>query len=310
MSDRGNGERSEAARAARIGDAALQALLAVADQGSYTRAAAKLGLTQSAVSHAVASLETRLGVALLERRDDGVHLTPLGERVAAHAREIVRLKLALVREADLARRARRGRVRVASFGPTASRRLLPPLLDAFGRRYPDVEVTVVEGTDDEAAQWLRAAEVDVAFVKLPDDEFETVCVAEDALTVVLPAGHPLVTGARVAPDGLAGEPFILSSGGCERLVLSAVGDTPLDVRYEIRETDTVVAMVARRAGVAVVPRLALPDLAPAGVAFVPLDTDQVRRVGMAVRRSAGAGSMARAFLALARRADTAARTSI
>lgn len=305
MSDRRSGGRSDAARAARVGDASLHALLAVAEQGSYTRAAAALGLTQSAVSHAVASLQALLDVTLVERAGNGVRLTAAGERVTAHAREILRRKAALVREADLARRGSRGHVRVASFGPTASRRLLPPLLDAFGRLYPDVEVTVVEGTDDEAERWLRADEVDVAFVKLPGEAFETVFLAEDALHVVLPCAHRLAAEWRLTPARLAGERFILASGGCERLVLSAVGDTPLDVRYEIRETDTAVAMVARGAAITIVPRLALPDHPPDGVAFVPLDTSQVRRVGLAVSRSARTGSMGRAFLALAQRTRTA-----
>jgi DNA-binding transcriptional LysR family regulator len=84
------------------------------------------------------------------------------------------------------------------------------------------------------------------------------------------------------------------------LVRAAVGATPLAVRHRIREADTLVMMVGRGMGIGVAPRLALPDEAPAGVAFVPLDAPHRRRVGVAVRREEAAGSMARAFLVLAR----------
>lgn len=294
-----------AATAARIGDAQLRALVAVADHGSFSGAARRLGLTQSAVSHAITALERLLRVALIERTTRGARLTEAGERTLVHARELLRLKEALVREAAAARQARRRRLRIASFGPTASRRLLPPLLDRFAARHPHVDVAVVEGTDDEAARWLHDGTVDVAFVTLPNGAFDTVLVAKDELHAVLPVGHPLAQLPRVAPARLGDDPFILTTGGCERLVREVAGPTPLDVRFEIREIDTIVEMVGRGVGIAVTPRLALPDAPPNGVAFVPVDTPLERLVGLAVRTNERAGSPARALLELARRAPVA-----
>ncbi|HEX7049064.1 MAG TPA: LysR family transcriptional regulator [Longimicrobiales bacterium] len=294
------GPWTRAAAAGRITDAQLRALVAVADDGSYTHAARRLGLTQSAVSHAITALERLLGVALIERSARGIRLTAAGARALAHAREILRLKAALVQDVAAAGRGARRRLRIASFGPTASRRLLPPLLDRFAARHPHVDVAIAEGTDDEAARWLHEGAVDAAFVTLPNGDFDTVLVAKDELCTVLPAGHPLARLPRVAPTQLGDDPFILTTGGCERLVREAAGPTPLDVRYEIREIDTLVEMVGRGFGIAVTPRLALPDVPPSGVAFVPLDTPLERLVGLAVRRHEGAGSAARALLELAR----------
>ncbi|HEX6535054.1 MAG TPA: ATP-binding protein [Gemmatimonadaceae bacterium] len=127
-------EHPARAAAARITDAQLRVLVAVADTGGFTEAARRLGLTQSAVSHAITTLERRLGVTLVERTARDVRLTGAGARALAHARELLRLEEALVRDAEGARRRHRARLRIASFGPTASRRLLPPLLDRFAAR--------------------------------------------------------------------------------------------------------------------------------------------------------------------------------
>jgi DNA-binding transcriptional LysR family regulator len=90
----------------------------------------------------------------------------------------------------------------------------------------------------------------------------------------------------------------MSVGGCELMVDEATGSAPLDVRYRIREVETILAMVASGMGVTLIPRLALPDTPPADVAFVPLATDHVRRVGLAVRKQEDRASPARALLKL------------
>lgn len=206
----------------------------------------------------------------------------------------LRFKDALVRHAEVVRQQRRARLRIASFGPTATaaRRLLPPLLDRFAARHPHVDLVVVEGPDDDAARWLRDGTTGVAFVPLPNSAFDTVLVAEDALQAVLPVEDPLARLPRVAPSQLDDDPFILTTGGCERLVREAAGPTSLDVRYQFREIGTLVEMVGRGMGIAVTPQLALPAAPREGIAFVPLDAPFVRHVGLALRRPEGAGSLA------------------
>lgn len=284
-------------------DAQLQALLAVAETGSFTFAARRLRMTQSAVSHAVTSFEQSLRVTLVERAAGGARLTPVGERIVRHARGILRLKAEIEHDAEAARTLTSGRMRVGSLGVSSSRRLLPPMLDAFSARYPRVSVVVREGTDDDVEQWLRDATVDVAFVTLPSDEFDTVGVAEDRLYAVLPADHPSAADAHVAPHVLSEQPFIMSTGGCEAMVRAATPGVALDVRYSIRDCDAIVGLVGRGRGVAVVPRLALPDTPPRGVVFVPLETDHARRIGLAVRKEESEDSPARALLRLARRRE-------
>jgi DNA-binding transcriptional LysR family regulator len=284
-------------------DAQLQALVAVAETGSFTTAGRRLGLTQSAVSHAITSLEESLAVMLIDRAARGARLTDAGARIVAHAREVLRHRSRIQRDAEASRRLEQGQLRIGSFGVSASRRMLPALLQAFAKRYPGVGVMVLEGSDEEALRWLGDGEVDVAFVRLPCDDFDATQVAEDRLMAVIPARHKLAERTSISGADVVGTPFIMDTGGCEPLIMEALCHPDLDVRFRMREVETVVAMVARGMGIAAVPRLALPDEAPAGVAFVPLATDYVRRVGLAVRKEESADSPARALQSIARRAD-------
>jgi DNA-binding transcriptional LysR family regulator len=280
-------------------DAQLQALVAVADHGSFTAAARHLRTSQSAVSHAITGLEQSLGVTLLWRSARAVRLTEIGERTVAHAREVLAIKSRMRQEAEAARGLRRGTLRVGSFGASASRRLLPPILAAFARRYPDVAVVVSEGTDQEVEGWLRAGTIDVGFVTLPNDDLDTTPLWRDEYCALLPAGHPLAREPRVRPADLAHDPFVMSSGGCEPAVRDALGGTPVDVRFQIRETGTIVATVARGAGVSIVPTMSLPEPLPADVVVRPLDPPRPRSIALAVVKRTTASVLSRAFLKVA-----------
>jgi DNA-binding transcriptional LysR family regulator len=265
-------------------------------------------MSQSAVSHAVAGLEETLRVTLVHRSARHVRLTEVGERMARHAREVLRLKAVMQEEVDAARRLRRGTVRVGSFGVSASRRLLPPIIDAFARSHPDIDVLVSEGTDDEVERWIHDGAVDVGFVTLPNDTLDAVPLAEDEMRAVLPARHPLAAASYVAPRDVAAYPFIMSTGGCERLICDIMGEVPLDVRHRMREVDTILAMVGRGMGITIKPALALPDVLPNEIVTRPLSPVRMRRVGLAARRRRDASLAAQAFLKTAESAYRMRRT--
>jgi DNA-binding transcriptional LysR family regulator len=132
--------------------------------------------------------------------------------------------------------------------------------------------------------WLRDGTVDLGFVTLPNDEFEAVELARDQMVAIVPADSALALRDRIPPALLSGLPFIMCTGGCESLILDAVRGAPLDVRFRIRDVDTMVGMIDQRMGIAVKPELALPDPLPAGVVCRPLDPPRARRIGLARRR--------------------------
>ena len=290
---------SYARRPRPITDTQLQAFVAVAETGSFTRAARQLRSSQSAVSHSVAALEQALGVTLFTREARGVFLSPAGERTLEHARTVLHGKEAIYREAGAARDAANGVVRVGSFGPTSSRHLLPPILEACAKRHRRLSVRIVEGSDQEVEQWLRESELDAGFVNLPNDEFETLPLAQDEMVVLLAADSPLAGEARVPPERLAALPFIISTGGCEPVVRELLDERLLDALYHIREVQTIVDMVRQGIGISIKPALSLPAELPAGVVARPLDPARTREVGLAWADRGDLPPAVRAFIQLA-----------
>lgn len=123
----------------------LEIFSLVAELQGFTSAAHRLGISQSAVSHAIKALEQELGVELFRRHQSLVELSDIGAQLLGRARAMLGLANTLQQEAADARGMKRGTLRIGSFGPTASIRLLPTLLQQFRQAYPGIEVHVDEG---------------------------------------------------------------------------------------------------------------------------------------------------------------------
>ena len=179
----------------------LRVLRAVAEHGSFSAAADALAYTQPAVSQQIAALEKRAGTKLVDRLSRGVRLTDAGQALVEHAEVVIARLAAAEAELDAIAGIRGGRVRLASF-PTAGASLLPPAVAEFTRQYPDVELNFVEQEPEEAAQALRAAELEIAIVfeysQLDQPEFERMYegielhpLVDDPMFLALPSSHPL-----------------------------------------------------------------------------------------------------------------------
>ncbi|TDD38785.1 LysR family transcriptional regulator [Nonomuraea terrae] len=276
----------------------LRILRAVARTGNMTRAAEELDTTQSAVSHALRALERELGVTLLARGGTGVSLTAAGRAVCHRASLILTQLEALEQEAAAARGDDAGSLRVGVI-PSANARLLPPILRAYGQAHPRVRLTVIEGSDDEVLEWLVTGAVDVATVTATGPGLTTFPLARDRLLAVLPSGHGLGAGPEVAVTDLARQPFIMSTGGCEPFIaeLARQAGASLRCHYRVRDTGSILAMVAEGLGVSIMPELSLPARFP-GVAVLPVVPQAVRTVLLAL--PADPLPVAAAFAELAR----------
>ena len=144
----------------------LQILATVAQYRSFSEAALQLEISQSAVSRAIAALEEELGVSLLSRGRFGARLTPVGERILAHAHQILQLRDRIDHEIDLEKNLSGGRIRIASFRSAATH-LLPPLIAQFCQRFPNVKVTLAEADPTGVELALREGRVDIGLVPLP-----------------------------------------------------------------------------------------------------------------------------------------------
>ena len=165
----------------------LRAVLAVAELGSFRRAAAELGYTQSALSHQVSALEAAIGWPLFHRPGGRapVRLTPAGEAVCRRARRVLSEVEAMAADAEGAERGESVRVRVG-VSQTAAAEIMPSALRAFREEYPGVEVVLSEIDETDCRDALRRGELDLAFSynPEPDDFVEAVPVLEDSWVIL------------------------------------------------------------------------------------------------------------------------------
>jgi DNA-binding transcriptional LysR family regulator len=253
----------------------LRVLKEVAAHGSFSSAAEALSYTQPAISQQIAALEKRAGATLVDRTSRGVRLTDAGRALVDHA-EVVLSRLAAA-EAELEAMAgiRGGRVRLASF-PTAGASLLPPAVALFTERHPEVELSFVEREPEEAAQMLRAAELEVALVfeygeyKQPELErfyegIELHRLVDDPMYLALPQGHPAARKPRVRLKDFADETWIQESGNhswCGRFhetACQAAGFTP-KVGFRSDDYNVVQGLVAAGVGISLLPGLSLTNV--------------------------------------------------
>lgn len=239
----------------------LRAFTATVDAGSFTGAAAVLGIGQSAVSHSVAGLEREVGGAVVHRGGSAT-ATPLGERLLAHARSAVASIDAL--EAVVTPATARGTVRLAAV-PTVCQGLLPRLRELWAVTLPDVDVQVYEGDDDEMPEWLEGGAVDAAVLVDPTPvPTGAVVVARDEMAAVVRRDHPLASQEALTLDDLHEDGLVAGGGGCEVQIqrLHELDGQPFRWAHRVREMNTMFGMIQRGEGVSIVPTLGrgmLPD---------------------------------------------------
>jgi DNA-binding transcriptional LysR family regulator len=279
----------------------LEMVMAVARVGSFSRAARALQLSQPGVSQGIGELEAELGVTLFRRAQARVSLTDIGRRLLPHARAAL-LGAGRIREASSAARGLdRGKLRLGVL-TSASAVLLPRLLAAFRVRHPRIEVRTLEGSDEEVRAWLRDEVVDVGLLTLPAPGLDTTLLGRDRWLAVLPRLHPLGALDAVSLRQLAAEPFILARGGCEGRLLERMRaeGLPLDVRHEVRDAGTLLALVREGRGVAVLGEWALPA-ARQGLAIRPVTPRTWRMFGLAMRGGRRGETLPATFVDVARR---------
>ncbi len=253
-----------------VGIPQLRALVAVVDEGSFSAAATRLGISQSAVSHAVASLEQATGRPVLSRPGPP-RTTVLGEQVLAQARVAVTAVRAVEELAARRDGHPSGSIALAA-PPTVCHALVPALLEQWRADFPGVAISLFEGEDEEVAGWLDSAVADLAvLVDPPHVPDHAVVLDSDVFHAVLRADHPLAAQDELDVADLYDDDFLLSTGGCERAIreIHRGGAVPFAPIHRIRQLGTLFAMVRAGVGVSIVPGSAAGMVGP-DVVLVPL----------------------------------------
>lgn len=227
--------------------------------GSLTRAAEKLGSTQSRISHILRDLEEEYGFALLQRGRGGVKLTEAGELILPGMEAVLQKDRELAQLLEDIRGANAGSVRLGAFTSVAVH-WLPGMIRAFQQAHPGAELEMFSGDYHDMEQWLRSGDIDLAFVTLPAPEgVRTIPLTEDPLVAVLPQGHRLAAMERIPVGEFQGEPFISllqSSAHDTHRALDKAGVRP-DIKFTTKDDYAILAMVEQGLGVSIVPELLL-----------------------------------------------------
>jgi DNA-binding transcriptional LysR family regulator len=260
----------------------IRALVAVADFGSFGEAALQLGLTQPTVSHAIATLEDELGVILLARGRHGAQLTPAGEAITHHARDVLHLLEQMQQTANLHKGLQGGEVRIATFRGAAAN-LLPQIVARFRDEHPAIAVTITEFYDfSYVEEQVRDGKADIGISLLPtSEEFETCKLMSDPFWVLLPPNTDC-SSQSLTWDQLGSLPLIVypEDNSCfanVRDYFQQAGLT-LQPRYQFRETSTILSMVAQGLGAAIIPSLSAYPI-PQGVSIAQLPQPLERTIG-------------------------------
>jgi DNA-binding transcriptional LysR family regulator len=282
----------------------IRYFLAVAEEGNFTRAAARVGIGQPPLSQQIRDLEQEIGTDLFRRIPQGAVLTEAGQAFLAR----VRAMPDMAREAaDEARRAARGETGVLRVGFTAAAALNPVVsgtIRAFGERWPGVELILREGNSGGLATDLLDGQLDVAFLRpgaIPALGLALHALRDEPMVAGLPLHHPLATA---HPDtirlaDLRDERFVLTSRSVGPTVYDTVIDSARRVGFEpilgqvAPQLVSVMVLVAAGLGVSLVPE-SMQQLALAGATYRKLnDVAPVARLALArtkANRSAAAAN--------------------
>jgi DNA-binding transcriptional LysR family regulator len=235
--------------------------------GSFTAVADALSYTQSAISQQISALERETGALLVERDRKRARLTEAGEILLAHTDAILGRIAHAERDLSAYVHARSGRLRLAAF-ESAGAALVPAAVEVFHARHPDVELHVVQMEPAEASARLESRELDLAIVYDLDpptgalgEELELTHLFDDRYTAVVGSRHPLARAAKVDLGDLAAEAWVNTTDRdlCHEIILGACRAAGFEpkVSFEVDEIATSQALIARGAGVTLLPSLAL-----------------------------------------------------
>lgn len=280
----------------------LETFLAVAEERSFSRAAARLHRTQPAISQVIRKLEESIGETLFDRAARDGSLTAAGELLRDYALRL----LALRREATSAlgelKNLERGHLEIAANEYTCM--YLLPAIDAFRRGFPQITVTVHRTLGSRVPEELSRRSFELGVLSFrPDPElFRTIAVYGDSLVLIASPSHPLAHVARVSIRDLGSETFIAHNvvSPLRSRVIETFERyrTPLNMDIELPTIEAIKLFVAMGNGVALVPHLTVArELETRALVRVPVDELQMNRVLRVVHRRHGTLSYAaRAFL--------------
>lgn len=261
----------------------LEAFVAIADLGSFTRAARYLHISQTALSRRLAKLETAVGGALITRSTRALQLTQPGALFLPRARRLIRELSVAMQELKDNTMQGYGQVIFACL-PTITANLLSPAIAAYGRLFPRNRLQILDRSATEIRDAVQRGDAEFGISVLAGDTDSLVRrrLFSDPIALACPADHPFANSKAVSWADLKDQALIgigaLSGLRVQIEMVAKQHGFPIRHAYEVQHLATAVGLVAGGAGIAVLPRGACSGLGAAGLRVVPLVEPHVERV--------------------------------
>lgn len=260
-----------------------QVFKTVADQGSFRKAADLLGLTPSAVSHAVSTLEAELGFSVLNRSKNGVTLTNYGERLLPYVNAVLNSDESLQQAIAEFNGLKQGRIRVGCFSSVCTN-WMPELMHSFQKKYPAITIELFQGTYDDVSYWVKNGVVDLGFLSVSSaGDIPITPLYKDPLLCVFPKGERQAQkNEPVSVDELRERQFVTQRESTDADIQNFLKAHDLNVqsKYHVVDDLSTIAMVANDFGICLMPEMVMNDI-PYEVDCYPLAEDAYRIIGLA-----------------------------
>jgi len=271
----------------------LEHFLAVAEEGTFTRAAERVGRTQPAISQSIKKLEDELGMPLFTRDLHDVSLTEAGRALVGYAKKMVRARNEALRMLGSLKHMSAGTLNIAAH-ESAAVYLLPAPLRHYLRRFPDIKVGIYRSRLADIPRQVVDREMHVGFVKEipPFKELTCVPVHADEMVLVASPHHPLAKRRDVGIADLEGQPFVLhrlcSATESKILKLFEQHQTRCRIVAEVRSFENIKSLVEEDVGLAIVPHVTVTQEIAAGTLVrVTLPELQIPRQTFMIYRESG-----------------------
>jgi DNA-binding transcriptional LysR family regulator len=267
----------------------VQAFIAIADHGSFQKAAGRLHITQTALTRRLQNLEALLGVKLVERTTRSVALTGIGREFLPQGRRLLSDLATALLEIRETGKAQRGDVSIACV-PTVGIQYLPRVIQEYSVRHPNNRIKILDHASSGVAEAVlrREAEFGINIGGPHHPELESLPLLEDRFVLICRDDHPLAKRRKLSWKQLEPHPliFVGALSGNRPLLDSALGARNLKLQsyYEVQRSSTAVGLVAEGVAAAIVPSLAMQRGAYPSIRVVALSDPVVSRTLVLVSR--------------------------
>jgi len=274
----------------------LRHFLLVVAEGGFRAASTKANRSQASLSSSIKALEEALGQRLFERGNKAT-LTPFGEVCLVKIQQFMTSYEILETDLKAAAIGEQGKVRIASV-PSLATKLIPNVLAEYSKRYPNVEVSLVDDSSVGVTRRLLAGEVDIAlgnYTSVASAEIDFRYLLSDPVGVVCTIDHPLAQFANgVTWQDLVAQPFIYN-GTCRLLEGTAAQELNQKPRYVVENITSLFSLLKHGLGITTLPKLAFPAHEPTLVWLSLLEPALQRKIGIFSNAGKSISPQAQAF---------------